>query len=225
VYCPSFLFLVKCSVKSLILIHFSQATVNQPLFCFSCLKFLTTWIKDICGTKAVMKIFTYNSRQRTQHLLNILHLSIKTCLQRVRQWSNMGLLVMLIHNMTKYWEIKRRRTEHGTSLPTPKLMQKKLLKQTEWPTPCSKVILEKLTFSQLVSYHLYGKLIFITVFTVAKHWTNSSTRRIQSTISHAIAVRSHIHITLPQASHMVSSIQVHFCYVIHPPIMIAAINK
>jgi len=124
VYCPSFLLLVKRSVKSLILIHFCQLTVNQPLFWFSCLKFLSTWIKDICGMKAVMKICTYSSQQRTQHLLNILHLSIKTCLQRVRQWSSMGLLVMLIHNAIKYWEIKTRRTEHGTSLPTPKLIQR-----------------------------------------------------------------------------------------------------
>ena len=125
VYCPPLLFLVKCSVKSLILIHFSQLTVNQPLFWFSCLKFLSTWIKDICGMKAVMKICTYSSHWRTQHLLNILHLSIKTCLQRVRQWSNMGLLVMLIHNVMKYWETKTRRTEHGTrNLPTYKLIQR-----------------------------------------------------------------------------------------------------
>jgi hypothetical protein len=54
-----------------------------------------------------------------------LHLSTKTHLQRVRQWSSMGLLVMLIHNVMKYWEIKTRRTEHGTShLPKPKLIQR-----------------------------------------------------------------------------------------------------
>lgn len=107
--------------------------VNQLLFWFSCLKFLSTWIKDICGMKAVTKIYNYSSQERTQHSLNILHLSTKTCLQRVRQWSNMGLLVLLIQNVVEYWEIKRRRTEHGTSyLPTPKLIQRN--SKTDWLT-------------------------------------------------------------------------------------------
>jgi hypothetical protein len=61
-----------------------------------------------------------------------------------------------------------------------------------WLTPWSRVLLEKLTVTQLVKKFpaFYGTRRFITVFTTVCHWPPSRARWLQSTPSHPISLRS-----------------------------------
>jgi hypothetical protein len=63
---------------------------------------------------------------------------------------------------------------------------------TDWLTTWIRVILEKLTATQLVKKlpAFYATRRFITVFTTVPHWPLSWTRWIQSKISHHISLRS-----------------------------------
>jgi hypothetical protein len=64
--------------------------------------------------------------------------------------------------------------------------------QTNQPTPWSRVLLEKLTVTQPVKKYpaVYGTRRFITVFIRAHHWSLSWARRIQSTLSHPLFLKS-----------------------------------
>jgi hypothetical protein len=66
------------------------------------------------------------------------------------------------------------------------------LKRTEYLNPLSRVLLEKLTVTQLFKKFItfYGTHSFIIVFTRASHWSLSWARWIQYTTSHPISVRT-----------------------------------
>jgi hypothetical protein len=76
---------------------------------------------------------------------------------------------------------------------------------TDWLTPWSRVLLQKLTVTQLVKKFptFYGTRRIITVFIRSRHWSLSWARWIQSTTFHHVFVRfilivsSHLRLGLP----------------------------
>jgi hypothetical protein len=69
-------------------------------------------------------------------------------------------------------------------------------------TPWSRVILEKLTGSQLVKTFsaFYGTRRFITAFTTASHLSLCSARSIQSMLSPSHSLNIHLNIILPSTA-------------------------
>jgi len=63
-----------------------------------------------------------------------------------------------------------------------------LLKLTNYVTPWSRVLLEKIIITQLVKKFstFYGTHMFVTMFTRARHWSLSWAGYIQSTTSHPL---------------------------------------
>jgi hypothetical protein len=83
--------------------------------------------------------------------------------------------------------------------------RQKQMSINNWLTPLSRVLLEKLTVTQLVKKFptFYGTRRFITVFTRTRQWSLSWARCNQTTISHPISRRpililsSYLYLRLP----------------------------
>jgi hypothetical protein len=93
------------------------------------------------------------------------------------------LLAVLIHRLSaSLVDLERSANAHLPSVTC--LQQHKL-------TPCSRILLQKLTVTQLVkkSPSFYGTRRFIIVFRKPNRWSLTSDRCIQSTPSHPISLR------------------------------------
>jgi hypothetical protein len=98
-----------------------------------------------------------------------------------------------------------------------------------WHTPRSRVLLEKLTVTQLLKFRtFYGTRRFITVFTRARHWSLSWARWILSTSSRPLPLRSililsyHLCLGLPSGvfpsdfpTNILYAFFIYACYVPH----------
>jgi hypothetical protein len=105
-----------------------------------------------------------------------------------------------------------------------------LISVTTWLTPWSRVLLDKLTVTQLVTKFpaFYGARWFITVFTRACHWSLSCSRWIRPKTSHHISLRTSPFPSKPRSSEWSLPFRVsdqslvrishlsHVCYISYP---------
>ena len=119
----------------------------------------------------------------------------------LRAW-NVGRSVgILAQHCNKWWQIIKR-NQH-THTHTYELLTCLLISLLNYLlTPCSRVLLEKLTGSQLVKkvYTFYGTRRFITAFRSAYHLSLSWARSIQSMSPHPTSWMIHLNIILPSTT-------------------------